>query len=114
MKTEVIGEIGVDAGHIWIGDPCYIFHRDSPPKSIGKSWSDFCSALFDHPNKWVTQFSFDAGHKGMGICVNTGGDGVFPVYAERDANGEIVRVVIEFEEPFAEFEDLVFDEEDEG
>ncbi len=108
MTRHTIGEIGVDAGRIWIGDPCYILHKDPPPKSIGKSWSEFCQAIHNDPDDWVTQFAFDAGHNGLGICVNTGGDGVFPVYVDRDANNQIVRIVIELDEPYDDFleEDL--------
>ncbi len=27
-KWEKIGQIGVDAGLCWIGDPCYILHKE--------------------------------------------------------------------------------------
>jgi hypothetical protein len=40
-----IGEIGVDAGLCWIGDPCYILHKEHPPKAIGTSWDEFCDIL---------------------------------------------------------------------
>src|SRR5438270_340558 len=46
-KSKYIGEIGVDAGLCWIGDPCYILHTDQPPKAIGKSWDEFCDIVLD-------------------------------------------------------------------
>lgn len=90
MKVKA-GEIGVDAGLCWIGDPCYI-HPDGGkrelPKEFGKTWSEFCSRLHakerDHGGgPTMEQFNYDMGHPGLGVCVSTGfGDGVYPVYAE--------------------------------
>jgi hypothetical protein len=50
MKTtdtirKQVGEIGIDAGLCWVGDPCYVLHTDQPPKAIGKSWEEFCDIL---------------------------------------------------------------------
>ncbi len=50
---KLIGHFSVDAGLCWIGDPCYILHKDKnaekkhdqPPKDIGKDWGDFCDKL---------------------------------------------------------------------
>ena len=35
-KVVKVGEVGVDADLIWIGDPCYIFDGEERPKDIGK------------------------------------------------------------------------------
>jgi hypothetical protein len=95
---KLIGEIGVDAGLCWIGDPCYILHTDKPPQAIGRNWTDFCSILNragQYPT--ATQFHYDLGHAGLGVCFSTGyGDGVYPVYAEFTAEGRISRVMVEF------------------
>ena len=40
--VKKIGKIGVDAGLCWVGDPCYILHPETPPKTIGKDWDEFC------------------------------------------------------------------------
>jgi hypothetical protein len=103
MKTHMnirkyIGEIGVDAGLCWIGDPCYILHKEQPPKAIGKSWDDFCDILQDD-DQYPTckQFNYDLGHVGLGMVVSTGyGDGTYPVYAEFNDEGRIARVWVEF------------------
>lgn len=92
---QKIGEIGVDAGICWIGDPCYVFHKeDDLPKELGKSWEEFC----DNIVKMGThqQFNFDMGHSGLGVLVHTGyGDGCYPVYANiRD--GRVMSVTVEF------------------
>lgn len=76
-----VGEIGVDAGLCWIGDPCYILHgdKDRLPKDIGTKWHDFCDKVHDTSNG-ATQFNYDAGHAGLGVCVSTGfGDGGYDV-----------------------------------
>lgn len=93
-----IGEIGVDAGLCWIGDPCYILHKDQPPKAIGTSWDQFCDIL-DEDRQYPTckQFAYDLGHPGLGVVVSTGyGDGVYPVCAEFNDEGRIARVWVEF------------------
>ena len=95
-KSKYIGEIGIDAGLCWIGDPCYILHTDQPPKAIGKSWDEFCNILHDqYPT--CKQFEYDLGHPGLGIVVSTGyGDGTYPVYAEFNDDGRVAKVWVEF------------------
>jgi hypothetical protein len=104
MKTnrttsKYIGEIGVDAGICWIGDPCYVLHLEQPPKAIGKDWEEFCDLLGDeYPT--AKQFHYDLGHAGLGVVVSTGyGDGVYPVYAEFNSEGRIASVRVEFISP---------------
>jgi hypothetical protein len=101
MKTTVntcklIGEIGVDAGLCWIGDPCYILHTPKLPKEIGKSWAEFCDMLC-RDDQVYKQFHYDLGHPGLGVLVSTGyGDGTYPVYAEFNDEGRIAKVWVEF------------------
>ena len=79
LTPRVIGHISVDAGCVWIGDPCYILHPDKTPKSIGNSWAEFCNTICDG-NKVVTPFDHDNGVEGLGICTFTKhGDGEYPV-----------------------------------
>lgn len=90
-----VGKIGVDAGCCWVGDPCYVIHSDVPPKDIGRDWDEFCQRVLQHHNP-ATQFNFDGGHAGLGVCVNTGGDGQFPVFIEVDDDGSVVSVTVQF------------------
>jgi hypothetical protein len=77
LEPRLLGRIGVDAGIIWIGDPCYVLHADPQPKSIGKDWFGFCDAL---GNDYSKSFNFDLGHEGLGVCASTRwGDGVYNV-----------------------------------
>lgn len=92
VRTIKIGEVSVDAGLLWVGDPCYIWEEDASAKqAIGTSWSAFCDAL---GNEYPTRKSFD----GLGVAVSTGyGDGTYPVYAETDGK-RIFSVTVKFEE----------------
>jgi hypothetical protein len=92
----LVGHIGVDAGIVWIGDPCYVFHQDKPPTEIGSNWSEFCDKLdgMEHHKS----FNYDLGHEGLGVCVHSGyGDGTYPVYATYE-DGRVKSVTIEFME----------------
>jgi hypothetical protein len=105
-KRKYIGEIGVDAGLCWIGDPCYILHKEQPPKAIGNSWEEFCDILHED-GQYLTckQFNYDLGHAGLSVVVSTGyGDGTYPVYAEFSDDGRIAKVWVEF----------IGDDDDEG
>lgn len=93
---ERVGEIGVDAGLCWVGDPCYILHKTkaTTPKGIGKNWGDFCDLLEDK----ATQFNYDRGHAGLGVCVSTGyGDGTYPVFIKRNHEGRVAEVKVVFD-----------------
>lgn len=94
---EQIGEIGVDAGLCWLGDPCYILHPANMPKELGKDWEDFCHRLHKKEERGTSQFNYDKGHSGLGVCVSTGyGDGCYPVYVTRGEDGRIASVTVEF------------------
>jgi len=90
---RLIGSVGVDAGLVWVGDPCYILHTQLPA-DIGTHWEEFCEIYSGHRfNHLVTDqpeaplpivrrgrcfAQFEAG-----VCVNTAdGDGIYPVFAK--------------------------------
>lgn len=99
MRNETdwqrVGEIGVDAGICWIGDPCYILHRTPKEQEelapvIGADWLEFCDKLHGD-NSGVTTFPYALGHDGLGVVVSTGyGDGVYPVFVRYDKEGRVV------------------------
>ena len=84
-----VGEIGVDAGLCWVGDPCYIIGDDSHIKEeCGiESWDDFCD-IIEHGNPTKQQFNYSSGHAGLGCLVSTGfGDGSYDVLAKVEDHG---------------------------
>lgn len=96
---KLVGRVSVDAGLLWIGDPCYILHKDGMPHDVGESWPEFCERIEKASAKTgVAQFKFDMGHAGLGVCVGGfGGDGLYPVYARYDSRGLIVEVRVCFD-----------------
>lgn len=92
-EWKAVGEISVDAGLCWIGDPCYILHRETPYKDLGKDWLGFCAKL----NGPTIQFDHDLGSPGLGVAVSTGyGDGDYAVYAKFNKEGRVAEVKVVF------------------
>lgn len=113
LGLDPVGYIGVDSALVWIGDPSYILHLkpEDTPKSLGKTWQDFTTALITekHPKQYPIShsFNYDLGHEGLGVCVTSGlGDGKYPVYAKVEDLGylgiRITQLTVDF---FPEHED---------
>ena len=85
-------QVFVDAGMIWIGDPCYIMGDDSTFRV--REWSDFCDKMSSegHPNACEP-----LGH-GIGVAVSSGyGDGAYEVDIEESSvSGRVKRVTVTF------------------
>ena len=95
-KWQQVGEVGVDAGLLWLGDPCICVTPDAS-EHPAKTWKEFCDKLQGLEKKGVVKWPFKLGHKGLGVCISDfGGDGVFPVSVRRNARGGIEAVKIEF------------------
>ena len=81
----LIGHVGVDAGLLTIGDPCYFsgidYDRDILPTVLG--------GYDRHENYWDIDFS-----GGMIVFSTTWGDGIYPVYAKLGANGRPTEVKV--------------------
>jgi len=103
LEPKLIGQVGVDSGLIWIGDPCYVIHEDNLPSTLGKDWPGFCDELGE---EFTKAFDFPEGYEGLGICTaTTYGDGVYNVIGLfKPGNKRPSCVVVDF--------DNVFDEED--
>lgn len=92
--VEQVGVAYVDAGILWVGDPCYIVGEDA---SHGvKTWNDFCDLTFDDANERADGVTEPLG-TGIGLAVNTGyGDGSYPVTVTRNSEGRIASVTVTF------------------
>jgi len=79
LTPKIIGRVWVDAWLIWIGDPCYVLHKewDELPDTVGQDWWEFCDILWSDAHK---SFCFDGGNEWFGVCTSTyNGDGTYPV-----------------------------------
>ena len=93
---QQVGEIGVDAGMCWIGDPCYIL-TDTPTESGAPSYDDLCDKLENANWPKTLQLQYALGHNGVGVVVETGyGDGCYPVYVKLNSEGRVVEVKVVF------------------
>ena len=101
LEARIIGQIGVDAGIVWIGDPCYILHAEKIPQTLGKNWGEFCEKLGGEYHK---SFNFDRGHEGLGVCTSTRhGDGSYNVigFFEKESDRPSC-VIVDFDGVFEE------------
>lgn len=98
----LVGRVGVDAGMVMVGDPCYLDkftdhefddQKVETQKAKGKydySYSGACAATLSEDG---------AGELGRAdaVAVSSGyGDGVYPVYAHYNHEGRIVRMEVVF------------------
>ena len=84
MKTKKIGQIGVDAGMVMIGDPCYHLHAEERYRSpkFGTSWNGFCASLGDGLSSQIGKL--------LAVVVQAGfGDGLYDVYADIEDYGDL-------------------------
>lgn len=99
-KWVEVGEIGVDAGLCWVGDPCYIMTPEAS-ESPAETWHEFCDKLWEKAEKsgheGVVQWQYRLGHDGLGVSVQTGyGDGTYPVYVRYNEEGRVAEVKVVF------------------
>lgn len=95
-EWEEVGLVGVDSGHVWIGDPCYVIldPDDARPAEFGSAFDDLVGQMTSED---AVQWSFDQGHPGLGVSVRSGfGDGGYPVYVKRTKTGEVAAVLVQF------------------
>ena len=82
-----LGSIGVDAGLAG-------FWPNKPDYDTDEEWQHVCEEYLFTPNDDKDYYEFD-----NGFCSSSGwGDGMYPVYACKDSNGEIVALEIHFME----------------
>jgi hypothetical protein len=105
-KWEIAGEVAVDAGMLWIGDPCYVFFRPAPA-DFGANWKGFVQRVFERERNGsmgVAQFrrhpreeGYVADWDALGCTVATGfGDGVYTLEVRRHETGRIAELRIKF------------------
>ena len=95
LHYKKIGEITVDSGRVWIGDPCYVIHEEEGlPPTLGNDWLEFCKMM---DGKEFNQFDHDGEIPGLGICASTSeGDGIYPVFAITNSQGRYLGIFVDF------------------
>jgi hypothetical protein len=101
-----IGEIGIDSGMLLLIDPSYLVpgnHEEHRKKYFDLASPQFFKQLCaDLGGKQYSQISdrtayFERGEGGPAVvAAGHGGDGVFPVYAECDQHGFILRLIVDY------------------
>jgi hypothetical protein len=97
-KWTRVGEIGVDAGLCWVGDPCYVLHKEATAPDLGPDWMGFCDRLAVRERNGAAQWHYrDGAGGGLGVSVSTGyGDGSYPVYVRHNEEGRVAEVRVVF------------------
>ena len=90
----VAGIIGVDAGIVMIGDPCYAETEQRHPAN--REWQDFCDD-YAAAADGIMQLDYDMGHPGLGVVVSSGyGDGTYEVEVRRTTDGRVAELRVVF------------------
>ena len=105
MKTETmtyIGSFTVDSGQAMVGDPCYL-DEWQPWNSEEHNFEDHEVKAGEYGYLGACGVTLKEGYgmlgNGSAVAFTTGyGDGVYPVYADFNEDGRIVKVTIVFEE----------------
>lgn len=101
-KREQIGTVGIDAGLLMLGDPCYVINKE-----LGRmEWDQFLDKMYANSPiggndlHWTVRAPFPnpaAGDFRAGIVTTTGyGDGEYPVFAEITEDGRVASVTVQF------------------
>jgi hypothetical protein len=98
-KWEKVGVVGVDAGIVWVGDPCYLYDKRERA-AMGETYEDFLATLRDREVDGVAQFNYGQTRRpGLGVALYTAnGDGLYPLEVRRDIAGRVVEMRVRFEE----------------
>lgn len=98
-----VGEVGVDAGMVMVGDPCYLDKFTDHEYDDAKVEAQKASGKYDYSYSGAcaaTLSDNSAGQLGRGdaVAVSSGyGDGVYPVYATYNHEGRIVKLEVIFD-----------------
>lgn len=100
-KRVQIGTVGIDAGMLYLGDPCYVIDAGLGKKPWGEFLDDTYKSQPDGSNAlwWSVEgtlpnpaYKFTAGH-----VVTTGwGDGEYPVEVTLNKDGRVASVTVTF------------------
>lgn len=94
-QWERVGEIGIDSGVCWLGDPSYVLPGLDAEERL--SWRHFLEGDRTAGHPAVHQWEYRPGRPGLGVSVRTGyGDGRYDVFVKEDEEGYVAAVKIVF------------------
>lgn len=105
MTTKQVGSVFVDSGQIIIIDPCYVYEDDFAlgQEPTGKPYDKVCR---------LTTTTNHGDFEGGFATSTLYGDGEYPVYAEVDEGGRILRLTIDFDpEPESEDDEDIYEDD---
>ena len=97
-KGDIVGYVAVDSGQVIIVDPCYLASWRAgdynPDRKDGNHYAQACDITLTPAGAGQMTVSAIAGD---GVVSRThSGDGNYPVYADRDSQGNIKSLTIDF------------------
>ena len=100
-----VGTFGVDSGTVMIIDPCYVLKDDrgddySKETEYLRNVMPTCEAPY-YGGVRPDDYSSDCGM----VFSTLYGDGEYPIYAETNSQGRIVRLIIDFDDHQEDHED---------
>lgn len=84
--------MGVDAGIVVVGDPCYLVAGGSP---VDPQWQDVVKQMFDPQNPQRIEGTSAVQVEGTIMTMTAGGDDMYPVYAELDDGGQVLSLRVD-------------------
>lgn len=97
-REYVVGNVAVDAGLMWAGDPAGFVGAGSPAQvATNGEWATFCLLMQDEDGDPVDAAADPIG-SGHGACTSTGhGDGYYPVGVVKDSHdGTVLALTVTF------------------
>jgi hypothetical protein len=108
VRTEIIGHCGVDSGTLMVIDPCYVLKDERDPNLPYDKSSEYMRTVMPTCEApWAAPVLLDDyDQRDMGVVFSTlDGDGDYPIIAEYNSAGRIVRVIIDFAYDEDDYED---------
>lgn len=93
-----VGHVGVDAGLMMVGDPCYVLGDDASHRQT--SWAEICRRLGVDQYKRHEAGVYELFGDGTALICSSGyGDGEYPVYITLTSDGRPASITVIFDDP---------------
>lgn len=90
LERRFVGVVEVDSGTLLLGDPGYCL----PRRETATDGIDY-QAVIDAPDEVAAYLADEP----VLLLGRFGGDGSYPVFADLDSDGSVLRFIVEFVEP---------------